>query len=213
VDAVVVGTSAGGVEALLGLLGGLPSGFPAAVLVALHRTPEPPAVGETHSAAAELFGQRCRLPVSDAWHGEPVRAGRVLLAPPDHHLLIDPGPVVVLSCDEPVLWSRPAIDPLFESAAEVFGPRLLALVLTGASADGALGAQAVVRRGGTLWVQDPGDAQVPTMPRAALQAARAEAVLTLDEIRARLARAPVEATARPAHAGGPSPFSAPSRTP
>ncbi|MFG5409303.1 chemotaxis protein CheB [Piscinibacter sakaiensis] len=166
-QAIVIGASAGGVDALLRLLGGLPA------LVVLHR-PRGPV--DPAASLASLLGARCALPVRDAWDREPVRGGQVLIAPPDYHLLVDPGPVASLSVDEPVLYSRPAIDPLFESAAAVWGPALLAIVLSGASADGTAGARVVRRRGGRVWVQDPAEAAVPTMPQAALAGAGADAV-------------------------------------
>lgn len=171
VDAVVLGASAGGVDALLALLPAWPADAPP-LLVVLHR---PRGAG----ALAELLGRDCPARVEEAWHGQPLVRGQVLLGPPDYHLLVDPGPVAALSVDEPVLWSRPAIDPLFESAAEVFGRRLLAVVLTGASADGSAGAAAVRRRGGEVWVQDPEQAAAPTMPAAALALAGADRVLGL----------------------------------
>ncbi|HSI47241.1 MAG TPA: chemotaxis protein CheB [Ideonella sp.] len=177
--AVVIGASAGGVEALLALTAALPADFPAPVLVVLHRAPQP----EGKLSPAALLARRCALPVEDAWAGQPLKPGRVLLAPADYHLLVDPGPdgpVAALSVDDAVLWSRPAIDPLFESAAHEYGAGLLAIVLTGASADGAAGALAVRAHGGRLWVQDPAEAVVPTMPQAALDLAGADQVMSLN---------------------------------
>lgn len=174
VDAVAIGASAGGVDALLALLPCLPLDTPP-VLVVLHRGPRQPG----GASLAELLGRVCPVPVSDAWDRQPLHRGQVLLAPADYHLLVDPGPEAALSVDEPVLWSRPAIDPLLESAAAVFGARLLAIVLTGASADGAAGARQVRSRGGTLWVQDPEEASAPTMPLAALAQAGADEVMTI----------------------------------
>ena len=173
VDAVVLGTSAGGVDALLALLPAWPADAPP-LLVVLHRSRD--AGGP---ALAELLARHCAAQVAEAWSGQPLVRGSVVLAPPDYHLLVDPGPVAALSVDEPVLWSRPAIDPLFESAAEVFGRRLLAIVLTGASADGSAGAAAVRRCGGEVWVQDPGQAAAPAMPAATLAQAGADRVLGL----------------------------------
>lgn len=176
VDAVVVGASAGGVDALLELLPAWPADGPV-TLVALHRR-----AGPGTAALAALLGRDCPAAVQDAWDRQPLQRGTVVLAPPDYHLMVDPGPVAALSVDEPVLWSRPAIDPLFESAAQVFGRRLLAIVLTGASADGSAGAAAVRRAGGELWVQDPAEAVAPAMPAAALALAGADRVLGLDAI-------------------------------
>ncbi len=179
--ALLIGASAGGVEALLRLLPALPADLPAAVLVVLHRGPQP-----HDGSLARLLAASCALPVADAWDRQPLLAGTVTLAPPDYHLLVEPGPVAALSIDAAVLWSRPAIDPLFESAAEVFGRGTLALVLTGASHDGGQGALAVRRAGGRLWVQAPADAQVATMPQHALAVAGADAVLGLDHMAQRL---------------------------
>lgn len=180
-DAVVIGASAGGVHALQALLGALDADFPPAVLVVLHLPPG------RESLMAELLGAACALPVAEALDKQPVRGGTVTLAPPDYHLLVEPEHCLALSVDDPVLFSRPAIDPLFESAAAAYGPRLLALLLTGASTDGSAGLAAVRRRGGQAWVQDPASASAATMPAAALAHAGADAVLTLDQMCRRLA--------------------------
>ncbi|WP_051242158.1 chemotaxis protein CheB [Azohydromonas australica] len=180
-DAVVIGASAGGVHALQALLGALDADFPPAVLVVLHLSPG------RESLMAELLGAACALPVAEALDKQPVRGGTVTLAPPDYHLLVEPERCLALSVDDPVLFSRPAIDPLFESAAAAYGPRLLALLLTGASTDGSAGLAAVRRRGGQAWVQDPASASAATMPAAALAHAGADAVLTLDQMCRRLA--------------------------
>ncbi|HSW16574.1 MAG TPA: chemotaxis protein CheB, partial [Ramlibacter sp.] len=141
-DAVVIGASAGGVHALLTLLGCLPAGFEPAVLAVLHVPASQP------SGVAELMAGVCALPVREALDKQPIAGGVVVFAPADYHLLVEPGRTLALSVDAPVHYSRPAIDPLFESAAEVFGERLLALVLTGANGDGAEGLLAVRRCGG-----------------------------------------------------------------
>lgn len=178
VDAIVIGTSAGGVDALLALVQALPAGMPQVVMLVLHR----PARPLPRSSPAALLATRCALPVAEAWHGQPLRPGEVVVAPADYHLQVDvgaQGPVVSLSVDPPVLWSRPAIDPLFESAAAVWRHRLLGLVLTGASTDGTAGAAAVRRCGGEVWVQDPSEAVAPTMPASVIERVGADRVLTL----------------------------------
>lgn len=177
--AVVVGASAGGVEALLRIAALLPADFALPMLVVLHR---PPGQVDAGASLASLLDGRCALPVTDAWDRQPIRGGSVLLAPPDYHLLVDPGPVVSLSVDDPVLFTRPAIDPLFESAAAVYGAGLLAVVLSGANADGTAGARCVRRHGGQVWVQQPAEAQVAAMPQSVLDGAGADEVLTLAEI-------------------------------
>jgi two-component system chemotaxis response regulator CheB len=182
VDVVLVGASAGGFEALLQICAALPADFPLPMLVVLHLPPDNP------SPVAQLLGQRCARPVVEALDKQPVEAGTVYIAPPAYHLLVEPARTLALSVDEPVLHSRPAIDPLFESAAVAYGPRALAVLLTGASADGSAGVAAIRRRGGLAWLQHPGDARVPIMPASAIQHAGADAVLTLTQICRRLAR-------------------------
>lgn len=176
VDAIVIGASAGGVDALRRLLAALPAGFQPPVLVVLHLP------GDKPSLLPELLGPHCALPVREALDKQPVARGTVTFAPPGYHLLVEDEQTLALSVDEPVLFSRPAIDPLFTSAAAAFSHRLLAIVLTGASADGSAGLKAVRQAGGTAWVQDPDDAAAPMMPASALAAAGADAVLTLDEL-------------------------------
>lgn len=175
VDAVVIGTSAGGVSALLQIVATLPANFPVPLLIVLHR----PA---NTNGLARVLSRQCALRLDDAWDKQPLRPGELVLAPANYHMLVAPGPLVALSVDEPVNWSRPAIDPLFESAAEVFGPRLLGMILTGASTDGAAGALALRQAGGELWVQDPAEAVASTMPQAALDKAGADRVMNIEQI-------------------------------
>lgn len=182
-SAVVVGASAGGVEALMTLLQALPPGFAPPMLLVLHRRAEP---DRALPSLASVIGRRCALPVREALDRQPLQPGQVLVAPADYHLLVDPGPVAALSRDRPVHHCRPAIDPLFESAAHLFGPGLLGLVLTGANDDGASGAAALRQAGGCLWVQQPDTARVATMPAAALARAGADEILTLDTMARRL---------------------------
>jgi two-component system chemotaxis response regulator CheB len=183
VDAVVIGASAGGVEALIALLSCLRSGFRPAVLVVLHVPPDRP------SGLVSLFGSRCRLPVVEALDKAPLQGGQIVLAPPDYHLLVETPKRIALSVDAPVRYSRPAIDLLFESAALAFGARLLGIVLTGGSDDGADGLVAVRKQGGCAWVQDPARAVAATMPAAALKRAGADEVLTLEQLAERFAHA------------------------
>lgn len=176
IGAVVIGGSAGGVEALGRLLPALRGDLPLPVIVVLHLPRERP------SLLAEIFRTRCALPTCEAQDKEPALPGKVYFAPPDYHLLVDKGPCLALSVDEPVFYSRPAIDVLFESAADLFGPRLLGIILTGGNEDGALGLAAVARAGGVTMVQDPESAQTPAMPLAALARGPVDFVLPLDQI-------------------------------
>jgi len=180
VDAVVIGTSAGGVEALSRLLPALPRGAPVAVFVVLHLPRERP------SLLVDIFAPKCGMAVREASDKEPVEAGTIYFAPPDYHLLVDEGPHLALSSDELVNFSRPAIDVLFESAADEYGERLLGIVLTGGNQDGAAGLQAVRAAGGMTIVQQPETAQVPYMPELALERGEVDYVLTLEQIAALL---------------------------
>lgn len=173
VDAVVIGASAGGVEALGTLLPALPSGLAVPIMVVLHLPREKP------SLLVDIYAPRCAVPVQEAQDKEPVQPGTVYFAPADYHLLVDAGPSLALSVDDPVHFSRPSIDVLFESAADVYGERLLGIVLTGASQDGAAGLAAVHRAGGVTVVQEPAEAQAPYMPQSALASSPVDQVLSL----------------------------------
>jgi two-component system, chemotaxis family, protein-glutamate methylesterase/glutaminase len=176
VDGVVIGTSAGGVDALSRLLPVLPKGMRAAVFVVIHLPRERP------SRLVEIFRPRCAVDVREAQDKEPVAAGTVYFAPPDYHLLVDEGPQLALSSDEQVNFSRPSIDVLFESAADVYGDRLLGIILTGASHDGASGLETVHRAGGWTVVQQPENAQAPLMAESAIERIPVDFVLPIDQI-------------------------------
>jgi two-component system chemotaxis response regulator CheB len=178
VQVVVVGTSLGGMRALETLLGGLLYDFPLPIAVVQHRGTD----AQAQSQLTSLLQCHCALPVTEVSDKEPMIGGRVYLAPPDYHLLLDEGRRFALSVDERVLFARPSIDVLFESAADVYGDGVLGVVLTGASADGAHGAAHIKRRGGTVIVQDPRDAESPVMPQSVIRAGAADRVLPLDEI-------------------------------
>lgn len=180
-DAIVIGASAGGVAALRAVLRALPADLPVPVLIVIHLPRDRP------SSISEVLDGDCALPVREAIDKQPLLPGTVTFAPPDYHLLVEDRDTLALSVDEPVLFSRPAIDPLFESAADTFGERLLAVLLTGASSDGSQGVAAVREQGGTAWIQLPADAVAPLMPASALSHAGADAVLTLDALCQRLA--------------------------
>jgi two-component system chemotaxis response regulator CheB len=181
IDAIAIGTSAGGVEVLSMLLPRLRAGCRLAVFIVMHIPRERP------SFLPEIFAARCALPVREAEDKEPVQPGTVYFAPPDYHLLLDRGPAFALSSDEPVHFSRPSIDVLFESAADIYGERLMGLILTGANQDGAQGLAAVGRAGGRTVVQDPGCAPVAYLPKSALQQGPVDFVLSLKQIQDLLA--------------------------
>lgn len=163
-DIVVIGGSAGAIEALRTIIALLPSNFPAAVFVVVH------VLRSTESRLPGVLSARGCLPVAHARHGEPITRGRVLVAPPDWHLILRPDHVE-LSHGPTENQTRPAIDPLFRSAAESFGPRVCGIVLSGMLDDGAAGLRRVIGAGGLGLVQDPDDALHPEMPANALAAA------------------------------------------
>lgn len=176
IHAVALGASAGGIEALSVLLPALDHGSDLAVFVVLHR------LRERASLLQKIFAPKCALPVCEPDDKQDVQSGSIYFAPSDYHMLIGAGPCITLSTDELVNYSRPSIDVLFESAAEIYGAHLLAVVLSGANADGADGAVAVRRAGGLVVVQDPASARVPLMPQAVLERMQPDAVLPVAAI-------------------------------
>jgi two-component system chemotaxis response regulator CheB len=162
IRAVAIGASAGAVEALLRLLPGLPADYSLALLIVVHLPVD------AESTLATLLASRCRIAVKEAEDKEPIRPGVAYLAPANYHLLVEPDFHLSLSSDEPVLFSRPSIDVLFESAADAYGSALAGIVLTGANDDGARGLHAICAAGGVGWVQAPAAAQAGKMPQAAL---------------------------------------------
>ncbi|RON80557.1 chemotaxis protein CheB [Pseudomonas fluorescens] len=176
IEAIVVGASAGGVEALMNLLGPLRKGFVLPIIIVLH-LPE-----ERRSQLAEVFARRLALPVAEATDKQDIEAGTVYFATPGYHLSVEQDRSLSLSLEERVHHSRPSIDYLFESAADVYGTKLAAVLLTGANHDGARGLAQVKRHGGLTIVQDPEDAQVATMPLAALKIQPPDHVLPIHGI-------------------------------
>lgn len=181
IEAIAIGASAGGVEAVCTLLAALPARFAPAIIIVLHLPPSRP------TTLPQLFARTTSLAVKEAEDKERIEGGRVYIAPPDYHLLVEPDKRFALSADEPHHFSRPSIDLLFESAAYAYREKLLGIVLTGASSDGAAGLQAVRVLHGTAWVQDPAEANVSIMPEAALALAGADSVMSLNDIAAALA--------------------------
>ncbi|ANI54598.1 UNVERIFIED_ORG: two-component system chemotaxis response regulator CheB [Pseudomonas fluorescens] len=176
VEAIVVGASAGGVEALLTLLGSLRAGFGLPIIIVLH-LPE-----ERRSQLVEVFARRLALPVAEAIDKQDIMPGTVYFATPGYHLSVEQDRSLSLSLEDRLHHSRPSIDFLFESAADAYGPALAAVLLTGANHDGARGLAQVKRRGGLTVVQDPDDAQVDTMPRAALKTHQPDYILPIHGI-------------------------------
>lgn len=174
--AVVIGVSTGGVSALKIVLGALPAEFPVPVLVVTHITPD------SDNGLAVLLNTLCAIRVKEADEQEILTPGTVYLAPANYHLLVERDGTLAFSIDPPVNFARPSIDVLFESAAEVFGPALIGIIMTGAGFDGSKGLQKIKNCGGTAIIQDPADAEMDSMPKSALQLLKADHVVPLQEI-------------------------------
>ena len=175
-EAVVIGASAGALEALSKLLPGLAADYRLPILIVVHLPPD------RTSMFAELMRARCAIQVREAEDKEPIEPGVIYFAPPDYHLLVEQDRSLSLSGEEPVLFSRPSIDVLFESAADAYGDGLIGVVLTGANSDGADGLKAVIEAGGAAIVQNPKSAYAAAMPEAAIAACPEARVLPLKEI-------------------------------
>jgi two-component system chemotaxis response regulator CheB len=175
-QAVVIGASAGAVEALSYLLPGLPEDFPLPVIIVVHIP------SEKKNIFAEIYEPRCRLRIFEAEDKQPVKKGEVYFAPPDYHLLVEKDNILSLSNEEPVLYSRPSIDILFESAADAYGPGLIGIILTGTNNDGAAGLKEVSDMGGTVIVVKPVEEYNSAMPKAAIAACPHAKILSLEEI-------------------------------
>ena len=181
IEAIVVGASAGGVEALLSIFGELPTDFGLPIVAVLH-LPD-----ERRSQLADVFARRLRIPVKEARDKELIEAGTLYFAGPGYHLSVEQDRSLSLSQEDRVHHSRPAIDYLFSSAADAFGAGLLAILLTGANQDGARGLAHVKQSGGTTVVQDPTEARIAVMPLAALALHTPDHILTLGRIGSLLA--------------------------
>lgn len=167
---VVIGASAGGVETLKDVVAGLPAALPAAVCVVLHIAPSSP------SALAQILGRAGPLPCRPAEDRDPLREGTIMVAPPDHHLVVEDG-VVRLSVGPRENGHRPSVDVLFRSAAAVWHERVIGVILSGTRDDGAAGLAAIKAGGGATIVQDPDEAMYPGMPSSALAHVAVDAVV------------------------------------
>lgn len=176
VQAVVVGASAGGVEALLRVFSGVRTGFRLPIITVLH-LPD-----DRRSQLADVFASRLRMPVKEADDKESITPGTLYFAPAGYHLSVEADRSFSLSQEERVFYSRPSIDILFDSAADAFGPALAGVLLTGANNDGARGLAQIKKYGGFTVIQDPSQAQARTMPEAALALHTPDYLLPLNDI-------------------------------
>ncbi len=186
VEAIVIGTSAGGLNALQTILTPLPGNFRFPILIVQHRWPT------QDDLMAFTLNESCSLRVKEAEQFETIRPGTVYLAPANYHLLVEPDKTLSLSVDEKVCFSRPSIDVLFESASAVYHTALIGIILTGANRDGTYGMQKIKENGGFTVAQDPATAEVPTMPNEAIRKNIVDKVLSLPEISQCLTQLSVE---------------------
>jgi two-component system chemotaxis response regulator CheB len=175
-EAIVIGTSAGGLRALSFLFSGIPESYPLPIIVVQHRAKD-------ENERLELLLQRkCGLKIKQAEEKELIRVGFIYTAPSNYHLLIERDRTFSLSSDSPVNYSRPSIDVLFETAAEAYQSGLIGIVLTGSNSDGACGIRAVHQFNGLAIAQDPEEAQFRTMPEASIDTGFVAKVLSLQGI-------------------------------
>src|SRR3954463_12262124 len=172
---VVVGASAGGIDALSRLAAGLPADFPAAVCVVLHTSAQSPGVLDG------ILNRAGKLPAHAVKGGERPQPGPIYVAPPDHHLVVEPRRLRITKGPKENRF-RPAIDPLFRSAAQVFGPMAIGVVLTGSPDDGTAGLWAIKQLGGTAIVQDPQEALYPSMPQSAIRHVKVDHVVRIADL-------------------------------
>lgn len=176
VELLVVGASWGGLVAMQRLFRSLKRPLPFALALVQHRG------RDSGEALVEALASACVMPVAEIEDKTPISPGRVFLAPADYHALVEPGGTFELSVDEPVSFSRPSIDVLFESAADAYGARCAGLVLTGANHDGVRGLVRIKRYGGPTMAQDPAEAESPVLPQAAIASGAVDRVLSLDDL-------------------------------
>lgn len=176
---VAIGTSWGGLGALVGILSAIPEGFPAPILIVQHRSKD------SDKLLSDLLQDVCALKVQEAEDKDFLLPSNVYVAPADYHLLVD-GEQISLTTDEPVRYSRPSIDVTFSSVAESYGSGSIGVILTGANQDGARGLSQILAMGGRGLVQDPETAEVAVMPAAARRAAPDAEILPLEDIAPRL---------------------------
>ncbi|WP_083773494.1 chemotaxis protein CheB [Desulfofarcimen acetoxidans] len=175
-QAVVIGVSAGGFAALSFLLPSLPEDFSLPVIIVQHLHPA------SGSYIVQHLNNKCSLIVKQADEKESIKPGTVYLASPNYHLLVEEDRTFSLTVDNRVNYARPSIDVLFETAARAYGEKLIGIILTGSNNDGSKGLKRIKEGGGLAVVQDPLDAEVDSMPRAALAATAVDFILSLEQI-------------------------------
>ena len=175
-EAIVIGVSSGGVIALNTILRHLPSDFALSIIIVRHQHPH------SDDFLARFLDARCSLTVKQADEKEIIMPGKIYIAPPNYHLLIEEDKTFSLSTNKHIHFARPSIDVLFETAANAFNNRLVGIILTGANDDGSHGLKKIKESGGLTIVQDPDTAEVNTMPKAAIASTKVDYILPLEKI-------------------------------
>ena len=175
-EAIVIGVSAGGMNALDTILSRLPDDFTLPIIIVQHMDPN------SRDYLSNHLDRKCNIQVKEAEDKENIMDGVAYIAPPNYHLLLEEDRTLSLSVDDLVNYSRPSIDVMFETAADVYERRLVGVVLTGANADGSKGLTKVKALGGLAVVQDPATADVDYMPKAAIASTRVDHILSLEKI-------------------------------
>jgi two-component system chemotaxis response regulator CheB len=175
-EAIVIGGSTGGLNALQGVLTPLPADFRLPVLVVLHRLPTP------HDLLTFTLNEVCQLKVKEVEPHELIKPGWVYIAPANYHVLVERGKTLSLSIDAKVCYSRPAIDVLFETASDAYRSSLIGIILTGANHDGTAGLKKIKARGGLTIAQNPTTAEAKEMPHSAIQENIVDKILSLTDI-------------------------------
>lgn len=175
-EAIVIGASAGALDALSFILPSIPRDFGLPIIIVVHIPPD------KRSILAELFRAKCHIEVVEVEDKEPIRPGTAYFAPPDYHLLVESKQMLGLTNEEPILFSRPSIDVMFESASEVYRDRVAAVLLTGANQDGAKGLKIIFEAGGQVIIQDPKSSFASAMPEAGIRSCPQASVLSLNAI-------------------------------
>lgn len=182
IKAIVVGASAGGIEAMMQIFSTLTPDYPLPIICVLH-------MPDKHdSNLAEIFQQWTRIKVQDAEDKDSIQKSRLYFAPSGYHLLVEDDETFALSCEQPVNYSRPSIDLLMQTAANAYGKGVLGILLTGANFDGAMGMKAIKDQGGITIVQEPLDAKSGTMPKEAIKLQKPDLIQGLSEIKLMLLR-------------------------
>lgn len=174
--AIVIGTSAGGMDAIKSILIPLQKGFPAPIIIVQHLSPH------SDGYMAKYLNELCKVNVKEADEKEKILPGNVYIAPANYHLLVEKDETLSLTVDPKVNYSRPSIDILFESAAEVYESELIGVILTGGNGDGSEGLKIIKEFGGLTIVQDPSTAEADFMPKAAIKSSEVDYILSLNKI-------------------------------